>query len=65
VVAEDAQVISVIMVRDLGAKRLPSVGLTIFSGIVFAVCVSSLNRREKLVDQARAAAAATGAGARG
>lgn len=62
VVADDAQVISVIMVRDLGAKRLPSVGLTIFSAIVFAVCVSSLNRREKLVDQARAAA---GAGTRG
>jgi len=55
-------VISVILVRDLGAKRLPSVGLTIFSAIVFAVCVSSLNRREKLVDQARAAA---GAGTRG
>lgn len=60
VVADDAQVISVIMVRDLGAKRLPSVGLTIFSGIVFAVCVSSLKRREKLVDEARAAAGAKG-----
>jgi hypothetical protein len=59
-VADDAQVISVIMVRDLGAKRLPSVGLTIFSGIVFAVCVSSLKRREKLVDEARAAAGAKG-----
>jgi hypothetical protein len=54
---ESQPVISVIMVRDLGARRLPSVGLTIFSGIVFAVCCNSLHRRDKLVAQARAAAA--------
>jgi hypothetical protein len=54
---ESQPVISVIMVRDLGARRLPSVGLTVFSGIVFAVCCNSLHRRDKLVAQARAAAA--------
>jgi hypothetical protein len=55
---ETKPVISVVMVRDLGAKRLPSVGVTIFSGIVFGVCCNSLHRRDKLVAEARAAAAA-------
>jgi hypothetical protein len=54
---ETKPVISVIMVRDLGAKRLPSVGVMLFSGIVFAVCCNSLHRRDKLVAEARAAAA--------
>ena len=52
-----ADVVSVIMERDLGAKRLPSVGVMIFSAIMFAICCNSLHRRDKLVDQARAAAA--------
>jgi hypothetical protein len=51
-------VISVVMERDLGAKRLPSVGVTIFSAIVFGICCNSLHRRDKLVAAARAAAAA-------
>jgi hypothetical protein len=51
-------VVSVIMVRDLGARRLPSIGVTIFSGIVFGICCNSLHRRDKLVAAARAAAAA-------
>jgi hypothetical protein len=54
---ETKPVISVVMVRDLGAKRLPSVGVMVFSGIVFAVCCNSLHRRDKLVAEARAAAA--------
>ena len=54
---ETKPVISVVMVRDLGQRRLPSVGVTIFSGIVFGVCCNSLHRRDKLVAQARAAAA--------
>jgi hypothetical protein len=54
---ETKPVVSVIMVRDLGAKRLPSVGVMLFSGIVFAVCCNSLHRRDKLVAEARAAAA--------
>lgn len=49
-------VVSVIMVRDLGQKRLPSVGVTIFSGLVFAICCNSLHRRDKLVAAARSAA---------
>jgi hypothetical protein len=54
---ETKPVISVVMVRDLGARRLPSVGVTIFSATVFAVCCNSLHRRDKLVAEARAAAA--------
>ncbi len=53
-----AEVISVIMERDLGTKRLPSVGVMIFSGLVFAVCCNSLHRRDRLVAQARSAALA-------
>jgi len=52
----DQPVVSVIMVRDLGQKRLPSVGVTIFSGLVFAICCNSLHRRDKLVATARSAA---------
>jgi hypothetical protein len=53
---ETKPVISVVMVRDLGTRRLPSVGVTIFSGIVFAILCNSLHRRDKLVAEARAAA---------
>ncbi|MGI8938417.1 MAG: hypothetical protein ACR2JF_09450 [Iamia sp.] len=56
----DAPVVSVVMVRDLGSQRLPATMTALFSGIVFAVCVSSLHRRDQLVRQARAAAAADG-----
>lgn len=48
--------ISVVMTRDLGSRRLPSVFLTISSAIVFAICCNSLHRRDKLVARARAAA---------
>lgn len=51
---------SVVMVRDLGSRRQPAVFLMFASGIVFAVCCTSLHRRDKLVDEARAAAAAAG-----
>lgn len=50
---ENEPVISIIMERDLGNKRRPSFFLTVFSAIVFLVCVNSLNRREKLVNEAR------------
>lgn len=53
----DKPVVSVVMVRDLGSRRQPAVFLTIFSAIVFAVCCNSLHRRDKLVAEARAAAA--------
>lgn len=50
---EEEPVISVVMERDLGSKRRPSFFLTLFSGIVFLVCCNSLNRRERLVNEAR------------
>lgn len=55
---ESQPVISVVMVRDLGALRLPSAGITIFSGIVFAVLCNILHRRDKLVASVRAPAPA-------
>lgn len=58
-IADEAQpVISVIMERDLGTKRLPSVMVTIFSGLVFAICCNTLHRRDRLVTEARSAAQA-------
>jgi hypothetical protein len=56
---ESAPVHSVIMVRDLGSRRLPAVLLTIASLIVFAVSCSALHRRDKLVTERRAQAATT------
>ncbi|MEJ7583831.1 MAG: hypothetical protein WKF43_07015 [Acidimicrobiales bacterium] len=55
---EEQPVLSVIMERDLGTKRLPSVILTIFSAVVFGICCNSLHRRDKLVTEARSAATA-------
>jgi hypothetical protein len=49
-------VVSVIMVRDLGAKRLPSAMLTIASLIVFGVTCNALHRRDKALMAARASA---------
>jgi hypothetical protein len=58
-VADDSQpVISVIMERDLGSKRLPSVILTLVSGLTFAICCNTLHRRDKRVAEARSAALA-------
>lgn len=50
---ESTPVISVVMLRDLGTRRQPAFFLTVFSAIVFGICVSSLNRRERLVAEAR------------
>lgn len=55
---ESAPVHSVIMVRDLGSRRLPAVLLTIASLIVFAVSCNALHRRDKLVTARREQAAA-------
>lgn len=54
----EADVVSVVMVRDLGSRRQPAIFLFFFSGIVFAVCCNSLHHRDKLVSRARAAAGA-------
>ena len=50
-----APVHSVVMVRDLGSRRLPAALLTIATLIIFAVCCSALHRRDKLVTERRAA----------
>ena len=45
---------SVVMVRDLGKKRMPPVLIMIASLIVFGVTCSSLHRRDKALMAARA-----------
>jgi hypothetical protein len=46
-------VVSVIMERNLGDVRFPGAMLTIFSGLMFAVTVSMLHRRDLRVAEAR------------
>jgi hypothetical protein len=53
---ESEPVVSVILERDLGDKRLPPVLLTIASLIVFAITCNVLHRRDKAVMAARAEA---------
>jgi hypothetical protein len=50
-------VASIILVRDLGALRLPSVTLTIASAIIFGLTCNALHRRDKALAAARAAGA--------
>lgn len=50
--------VSLIMVRDLGDRRLPPILVTVFSGIMFALGAWQLHRRDR---QAMAARAAIGA----
>lgn len=52
-------VISVVLQRDLGNKRLPPALLTLGSLIIFGVSCNVLHRRDKVVTAARAAAAAS------
>ena len=54
VVDESAPVQSVVMVRDLGKKRVPAVLITIASLIVFGITCNSLHRRDKALMAARA-----------
>ena len=54
---ESQPVVSVILERDLGDKRLPPVMLTLGSLIIFGVTCNVLHRRDKAVTAARAAAA--------
>jgi hypothetical protein len=53
----EADVVSVIMVRDLGSRRQPAIFLFFFSALVFGVCCYVLHHRDKLVAEARAQAA--------
>lgn len=52
-------VISVVLERDLGNKRLPPALLTLGSLIIFGVTCNVLHRRDKVATAARAAAAAS------
>lgn len=56
---KDAPVITVVMERDHGALRLPSISFTIFSAMVFAILANTLHRRDKLATVQRAAAPVT------
>jgi hypothetical protein len=49
----DEPVVSVIMERNLGDVRFPGAMLTIFSGLMFAVTILMLHRRDLAVAEAR------------
>lgn len=51
---EDAQIITVVLERNLGNKRFIPALFTIFSGIIFAVCAWMLHDRDKRAMAARA-----------
>jgi hypothetical protein len=55
---EDQPIISVVMVRDLGSKRLPPALITLFSLVVFGVLCNILHHRDKEAAAARAGAKA-------
>jgi hypothetical protein len=52
-------VVSVIMERNLGDRRLPGAMLTVFSGIMFAVLCTQLHRRDQRVAEVRSLVPAT------
>ena len=51
----DAPVYTIVLHRDRGARRLPTISFTIASGLVFGILANSLHRRDKLVELQRAA----------
>ena len=55
---KDAPIYTVLLHRDRGALRLPSISFTIFSGVTFGVLANMLHRRDKLALIQRAATAA-------
>ncbi len=57
----DAPIYTVVLERDRGALRLPSIVFTIVSGALFAICANMLHRRDKLASAQRAAVAGAGA----
>jgi hypothetical protein len=52
---EDAPIISVVMVRDLGILRVPAILLTFICGGLFALTVWTLHRRDKVISAVRGA----------
>lgn len=55
----DADVVTVVLERDRGALRLPSIGFTIVCGAIFAILANMLHRRDKLAAAQRTVAGAT------
>jgi hypothetical protein len=53
----NAPVVSLIMVRDQGAKRVPPATVAVFSIVLFAICAGTLHRRDLEAMKARAEAA--------
>ena len=47
----DEPVVSVIMVRDQGTRRLPPAVLTVLFGVLFAVSCAQLHRRDRLAEE--------------
>lgn len=56
-----APVYTVVLERDRGQLRLPSISFTIFSGIVFGITCNMLHRRDKLAMAQRSAIVVAGA----
>ena len=52
---EDAPIISVVMIRDLGDKRFPAFMVTVVFGALFALTCWTLHRRDAVVAARRAA----------
>ena len=52
---EDAPLVSVVMVRNLGDKRFPAAMTTLFSTLLFALFAWMLHRRDARIAEARAA----------
>ena len=44
-------VVSVIMVRDIGEKRLPAAMVTVISLVLFLICAYMLHRRDKILNE--------------
>ena len=51
----DAEIISFVMVRDLGERRLPAALLTLGSGLTFALLCVMLHQRDRVVAEHRSA----------
>jgi hypothetical protein len=49
----------VVMVRDLGDRRFPAAMITLCSGVIFAILINVLHRRDKALMRARTAESAT------
>jgi hypothetical protein len=52
---EDAQVISAVLVRDIGERRLPASLITIGSGLIFGLLCAMLHQRDRRVAEHRSA----------